>query len=219
MGHRGLQVPGGSDDGVRAPPMKRAWIARISALGHKQADSQQMGTGHPMPPGAAARRAPRGPEEWGAAAGVSAGRVHTCCPGTSRGSVPTAPGYPEPAFAMSSNLKHSPGNLKGSTPVQEPRQGLHVAAGCQAAVSGAAGLAGGCQLCLLFPFLPWILRRPSRHGGARILGKAQRPYSGAGESRTRGPCARCTPGPHSNVRLVLRLPPNTGAGCPWSPCC
>lgn len=70
-----------------------------------------------------------------------------------------------------------PGNLKGSSPVQGPRQALHVAPGCRAAVSGAAGLARGCQLCLVFPFPPWSLRRPSRCGGNRSLGKAPRPFT------------------------------------------
>lgn len=70
-----------------------------------------------------------------------------------------------------------PGNLKGSSPVQGPRQALHVAPGCRAAVSGAAGLARGCQLCLVFPFPPWSLRRPSRCGGTRSLGKAPRPFT------------------------------------------
>ena len=161
----------------------------------------------------------RGPRERGAAAGVSAGRVHACCPGTSHASVPAAPGHPEPAFALSSNLKHSPGNLKGSTPVQEPRQGLRAAVGCQAAVSGAAGLAGGCQLCLVFPFLPWTLRRPSRRGGARVLGQAQRPYSGAGgEPRTGHMCSRHTRAPR-HVRPALLLPPRARApACPPTAC-
>lgn len=41
-----------------------------------------------------------------------------------------------PASAVCSDLKHSPGILKGSIRVQEPRQGLHGASGCQAAVWG-----------------------------------------------------------------------------------
>lgn len=55
--------------GVRAPSMRKAWGAGLSALGHTPAESQQTGAGHPTWPGATPRRAPRGPEEWGAAAG------------------------------------------------------------------------------------------------------------------------------------------------------
>lgn len=49
VGQSGVQAPGDSDDGVRAPQTKRARRAGISALGHVQAESQQTGTGLPPP--------------------------------------------------------------------------------------------------------------------------------------------------------------------------
>ncbi|KAF3822382.1 hypothetical protein GH733_007756 [Mirounga leonina] len=97
----------------RGEPESRRWgTCRLRASKRAQ--------GSPPPPGAAARRAPRGPEEWGAAAGARAGRVLMCCPGTSRGSVPAALGYAEPAFAMSSNLKHSQATSKEAPPSRSP---------------------------------------------------------------------------------------------------
>ena len=73
--------------------------------------------------------------------------------------------------------------------------------------------------CLVFPFLPWTLRRPSRRGGARVLGQAQRPYSGAGgEPRTGHMCSLHTGAPR-HVRPALLLPPGARApACPPTAC-
>lgn len=114
-----------------------------------------------------------GPWEPGAGSGVSAGRVHTCCPGTSHSSTDSSSWLPPSAFAMSSNL--SPQQPQRKHPSQDLCQGLHVAVGCQVAVLGAAGLAWGCQL-FGFP-LPagapqtpiWPLRSPHPGKGTKAL--------------------------------------------------
>lgn len=86
---------------------------------------------------------------------------------------------PQPMSAVCSNLKHSPRALKGRILIQDPCQGLHRAAACQAAVLGATelamGLAAGCQLCLVFSFLPWEPQTPPHHGGALMVGKQKVP--------------------------------------------
>lgn len=81
------------------------------------------------------------------------------------------------------------------------RQGLHVA--------------WGCQLCLVF--LPAREpQTPSRHGGARILGKAQRPYT-AGWAAHRAHVLSCALSPHStwgwHGALPMWLPQSRAPAC------
>lgn len=128
---------------------------------------------------------------------VGAGWVHACCPSTSHGSLPTAPGSPKPATAMSSNLKHSPSNLKGSIPSRSPAR---VSMWLLAAKPPSRGRGAGLGLPALFGFpLPalepqtpvWSWRRPDPGKGTKTL------HSWAGESLSRGKrCRRArTPTP------------------------
>lgn len=55
-----------------------------------------------------------------------------------------------------------------------------------------AGL--GLQLCLVFSFLPWNLRRPSGREGAHILGKVQSPYTAGCRELRAGHVAQLYPG-------------------------
>lgn len=124
--------------------------------------------------------------------------MHACCPGTSHGSLPAAPGSPKPATAMSSNLKHSPGNLKGSIPSRSPAR---VSMWLLAAKPPSRGLGAGLGLPALFGFpLPalepqtpvWPWRRPDPGKSTKALYSwARRAPRGANTAG--GPC---TPRPH-----------------------
>lgn len=112
-----------------------------------------------------------------------------------------------PASAVCSNLKHSPGILKGSIRVQEPRQGLHGASGCQAAVWGprawpwAASSVWFSPSCLRTSDAVSPRRRP--HSG-----EAQRPYTAGLWELLVGPEAllyRVLVGPKVQV-LATRVP-------------
>nr|CAI9704897.1 unnamed protein product [Rangifer tarandus platyrhynchus] len=136
---------------------------------------------------------------------ADAGGVHACCPGTSHGSLPTAPGSPKPATAMSSNLKHSPSNLKGSIPSRSPAR---VSMWLLAAKPPSRGRGAGLGLPALFGFpLPalepqtpvWSWRRPDPGKGTKTL------HSWAGESLSRG--KRCR---------RARAPAPTHGPCPHS---
>lgn len=106
-----------------------------------------------------------------------------------------------PASAVCSDLKHSPGILKGSIRVQEPRQGLHGASGCQAAVWGprawpwAASSVWFSPSCLRTSDAVSPRRRP--HSG-----EAQSPYTARLWELLGGPEARLhrgLPGPQVQV--------------------
>ena len=125
--------------------------------------------------------------------------MHACCSSTSHGSLPTAPGSPTPATAMSSNLKHSPSNLKGSIPSRSPAR---VSMWLLAAKPPSRGRGAGLGLPALFGFpLPalepqtpvWPWRRPDPGKGTKAL------HSWPGESPSRGKgCRRPrTPAPLS----------------------
>lgn len=116
---------------------------------------------------------------------------------------------PKPAFAVSSNLRHSPGSLKGSIPIQEARQGLHAAVGCQAASRGPQGWPAAASSVWFSPSCPgtsdtvspW--RRPYPGEGTKAL------HSGAGAGRTQG----------TRAQLHSRAPqPGRPASCPAPPC-
>lgn len=133
--------------------------------------------------------------------------MHACCPGTSHGSLPTAPGSPKPATAMSSNLKHSPGNLKGSIPSRSPAR---VSMWLLAAKPPSRGLGAGLGLPALFGFpLPalepqtpvWPWRRPDPGKSTKAL------YSWAGKSPSQGKHCRQALHPAPPSRPPTRLAP------------
>lgn len=138
-----------------------------------------------------------------------------CCACTSHSCTPAAPGTASQHFPClpTSNI---PQATPEKAPVQEPHPpGSPRGLGCQAAVRGPAGPAWGCQLCLVF--LPALEpQTPSRHGGARILGKAQRPYT-AGWAARGVHVLSCALGPHStrcwHGALPMRLPQCRAPAC------
>ena len=215
-----MQVPRGSDDGVWAPPMKRAQIARISALGHTQADSQQTGTGHPMLPGAAARRAPRGPEEWGGGRRGQRGQgAHVLSWHVSR------------FHANSSRLPRAsichefqPQTFPRQPQRKHPRPGAPPGppCGCWLPSRRLGGRRAGRGLPALFgfplpalepqtPVSPW--RRP-------YPGKGTKPLQwGWGEPHAGGHVLAALQDLTARAAGAASSPQSTAAGCPWSPRC
>lgn len=155
----------------------------------------------------------------GGGRGVSVGRVRTC-----------VLSWPVPRFwASSSRLPRAsichefqPQTFPRQPQRKHPRPGAPPGPPCGRWLPsrrlGGRGAGRGLPALFGFPLPALEPQTPVSPRRRRILRKAQRPYSGAGEGRKRGPCARCTPGPHSTCAPALRPPPKVRAtACPRAP--
>lgn len=142
------------------------------ANGHRVPQSKEDWGKLSTPPSAV-----RGPREQGAGGQSQPGRGAHCGPCTSHSSMPAAPSS-EPAFALSSNLRHPPGHLGGSWSSSPPPPVCPL---------GATGL--GPRLCLVFP---------SCLGTSAAVSPWGRPYPGKGTERA-GRHARAQGSLHSGA--------------------